>query len=378
MTATEDAAAFTTANLAQYEAVVFLNTTGDVLNDTQQTAFESYIRGGGGYVGVHAAADTEYGWPFYGDARRRLVRLPPGDPAGDVKVEDRAHPATGAPAADLDPHRRVVQLPDQPAHQRPRPGHPGRVVLHRRHHGRRPPDHLVQDDRQRPVLLHRPRAHPGVLRRDGASARSCSAASGTRRSGPRPTAGPRAATPRSTTAPPPAGRSPARAASPTATRTLTSVRRHGPLWYSAKQYTLVLAEGRLAADRRQQLRHLRRLPRTPAPTRGSPSTRATRSRSTRPTPPTAPPAPSTAFKSADIAARDAALNPPGEWNTYELLVEGQRIRVYLNGSADQRLHQHRPGPQPRRVHRHPEPRHRRHGRRSATSGSRSSARPPAT
>jgi hypothetical protein len=38
------------------------------------------------------------------------------------------------------------------------------------------------------------------------------------------------------------------------------------------------------------------------------------------------------FKSADIAARDAALNPPGSWNTYELLVEGQRIRVYLNGS----------------------------------------------
>ena len=67
VTATEDAAAFTTANLAQYEAVVFLSTTGDVLNATQQTAFESYIRGGGGYVGVHAAADTEYDWPFYGD-----------------------------------------------------------------------------------------------------------------------------------------------------------------------------------------------------------------------------------------------------------------------------------------------------------------------
>ena len=66
VTATEDATAFTTANLAQYEAVVFLNTTGDVLNATQQTAFESYIRGGGGYVGVHAAADTEYSWPFYG------------------------------------------------------------------------------------------------------------------------------------------------------------------------------------------------------------------------------------------------------------------------------------------------------------------------
>jgi hypothetical protein len=37
------------------------------------------------------------------------------------------------------------------------------------------------------------------------------------------------------------------------------------------------------------------------------------------------------FKSADIAARDAALNPPGEWNTYELLVEGERLQVFLNG-----------------------------------------------
>jgi len=36
-------------------------------------------------------------------------------------------------------------------------------------------------------------------------------------------------------------------------------------------------------------------------------------------------------KSADIAARDAALNPPGEWNTYELLVEGERLQVFLNG-----------------------------------------------
>jgi hypothetical protein len=39
-----------------------------------------------------------------------------------------------------------------------------------------------------------------------------------------------------------------------------------------------------------------------------------------------------AFKSADIAARDGALNPPGEWNTYELLVEGERLQVFLNGT----------------------------------------------
>src|ERR687892_2674321 len=65
--ATEDSTAFTDANLAQYDAVVFLNTTGDVLTDEQQGAFERYIQAGGGYVGIHAAADTEYGWDWYGD-----------------------------------------------------------------------------------------------------------------------------------------------------------------------------------------------------------------------------------------------------------------------------------------------------------------------
>jgi type 1 glutamine amidotransferase len=61
----EDPERFTPDSLAQYEVVVFLNTTGDVLGPEQEAAFEAYIRGGGGYVGVHAASDTEYEWPFY-------------------------------------------------------------------------------------------------------------------------------------------------------------------------------------------------------------------------------------------------------------------------------------------------------------------------
>lgn len=64
--ATEDAEMFSLENLQQYSAVVFLNTTGDVLNQAQQTAFERYIQSGGGFVGVHAATDTEYEWPWYG------------------------------------------------------------------------------------------------------------------------------------------------------------------------------------------------------------------------------------------------------------------------------------------------------------------------
>lgn len=63
---TTSSSEFTPENLKKYKAVVFLNTTGDVLNDTQQTAFEQYIKAGGGFVGVHAATDTEYEWPWYG------------------------------------------------------------------------------------------------------------------------------------------------------------------------------------------------------------------------------------------------------------------------------------------------------------------------
>ncbi len=63
---TEDASQFTEANLKKYNTVLFLNTTGDVLNNEQQSAFERYIQAGGGYVGIHAATDTEYEWPWYG------------------------------------------------------------------------------------------------------------------------------------------------------------------------------------------------------------------------------------------------------------------------------------------------------------------------
>ncbi len=63
---TEDASMFNEDNLRRYSAVVFLSTTQDVLNTVQQGDFKRYIEAGGGYVGIHAAADTEYEWPWYG------------------------------------------------------------------------------------------------------------------------------------------------------------------------------------------------------------------------------------------------------------------------------------------------------------------------
>ncbi|WP_420810689.1 ThuA domain-containing protein, partial [Jiangella asiatica] len=94
VTATEDAAAFTADNLAQYDAVVFLSTTGDVLNDEQQAAFEGYIAAGGGYAGVHAAADTEYDWPWYGGLVGAYFDSHPQIQPATVTVADRVHPST--------------------------------------------------------------------------------------------------------------------------------------------------------------------------------------------------------------------------------------------------------------------------------------------
>jgi PKD repeat protein len=97
---TEDASIFNAAALARYDAVIWLNTTGDVLNAAQQTAFENYIKGGGGYTGLHSAADTEYDWPFYGQLVGAYFRnYPPGTPAADVMVTDPDdHSTQGLPA----------------------------------------------------------------------------------------------------------------------------------------------------------------------------------------------------------------------------------------------------------------------------------------
>lgn len=76
--ATEDAGAFTDANLARYDVVIWLSTTGDVLDPDQQAAFERYIRAGGGYAGIHAASDTEYDWAWYGGLVGAYFRDHPG------------------------------------------------------------------------------------------------------------------------------------------------------------------------------------------------------------------------------------------------------------------------------------------------------------
>ncbi|GAB3869304.1 hypothetical protein GCM10027610_128430 [Dactylosporangium cerinum] len=330
VTATEDAAAFTTGNLAQYEAVVFLNTTGDVLNDTQQTAFESYVRGGGGYVGVHAAADTEYSWPFYGNLVGAWFASHPAIQQVNSKTENRAHPATAhlpqtwTRTDELYNYQtnprgsaRVLATLDESSYTGGSMGadHPitwcktidsGRSFYTGFGHTQE----SYSDGNFRNELL-------GGIRYASKRAKAdC-----------RPESGYTAIYNGSTT-----GWSQAGPGSFTnSDATLTSTGGMGLFWYSAKQYTSysLKADWRLTGDSNSGIFVGFPNPGTDpwvAVNQGyeiqidatDAADRTTGAVYT--------------FKSADIAARDAALNPAGEWNTYELLVEGQRIRIYLNGS----------------------------------------------
>ena len=90
---TEDAnRVFNDKELAKYKAVIFLLTTGDVLNNDQQAAFEKYIRAGGGFVGVHSASDTEYDWPWYTKMVGYMFRIHPAVQTATIKVENYNFP----------------------------------------------------------------------------------------------------------------------------------------------------------------------------------------------------------------------------------------------------------------------------------------------
>lgn len=92
--ATEDAAIFADASLARYRVVLFLNTTGTLLDDEQKSAFQRYIRAGGGFVGVHSASDTEYDWVWYGRLVGAYFAGHPRVQDAAVAIEDSKHPST--------------------------------------------------------------------------------------------------------------------------------------------------------------------------------------------------------------------------------------------------------------------------------------------
>jgi type 1 glutamine amidotransferase len=93
VTASEDPTLFTDQGLSPFNVVVFLNTTGDVLNPDQQAAFERFIRRGNGFVGIHSATDTEYEWSWYGELVGAYFRAHPEIQPALIRVE-AAHSST--------------------------------------------------------------------------------------------------------------------------------------------------------------------------------------------------------------------------------------------------------------------------------------------
>lgn len=97
VTFTEEADYFTSPQLAEYDAVVFLNTTETIFEDDQREAFKNYINSGGGFVGVHSASDTEYNWPWYGNLVGAYFDNHPNNPnvrEAELIVIDGEHSST--------------------------------------------------------------------------------------------------------------------------------------------------------------------------------------------------------------------------------------------------------------------------------------------
>ncbi|WP_020134955.1 ThuA domain-containing protein [Streptomyces sp. 351MFTsu5.1] len=328
--ASEDPQVFTTGNLGQYKAVVFLSTTGDVLGDAQQTAFEQYIKGGGGYVGIHAAADTEYDWPFYAGLAGALFQSHPAIQSATVKVEDRAHDATAHLGA-------TWQRTDEWYNYRTNPRTTAHVLASLDESsytgGNMSGDHPIAwcKDYQGGRAFYTGGGHTEESFSDAAFRRHLLGgvrwAAGMTEADCRPETG---YTPlfdgTSTTG--------WRQAGPggftLADGSLTSYGGLGMLWYAAKEFTgdySLKLDWKMAGDDNSGV--FLGFPASDDPWSAVDNGYEIQIDATDAADRTTGAV--YGFKSADLAARDAALNPPGEWNTYELKVTGERLEIYLNG-----------------------------------------------
>ena len=93
---TDDSLAFNKKNLKKYAAVIFLSTTGKVLGPAEETAFQNYIRNGGGWVGIHAATDCEYNWPWYNKLAGGYFKSHPKQQEAKLIIVNKNHPSTAA------------------------------------------------------------------------------------------------------------------------------------------------------------------------------------------------------------------------------------------------------------------------------------------
>ncbi len=106
LTATENADLFTPEFLKTFDVVVFLNPTLDVLNEQQQKAFEEFMNTGKGFVGIHASADCEYDWVWYGELNGAFFKTHPPCQEGTVIFENTDH-STMAPFKGMTTYRTI-------------------------------------------------------------------------------------------------------------------------------------------------------------------------------------------------------------------------------------------------------------------------------
>jgi len=92
---TENSSYFTSNILRKYSTIIFLNTTMDILDGEEQKGFKHFINNGGGFIGIHAAADTEYDWPWYGKLVGAYFKNhPPGTSTATITTIDNSHVST--------------------------------------------------------------------------------------------------------------------------------------------------------------------------------------------------------------------------------------------------------------------------------------------
>jgi type 1 glutamine amidotransferase len=330
VTMTEDAAQFNPTNLARFQAAVFLNTTGDVLDPTQQTALENYIHAGGGYVGIHSASDTEHDWPFYGQLVGAFFISHPAIQQATQKIENRAFPGTSGlgqtwartdewynyqtnPRANV----RILSTLDESSYSGGAMGadHPytwcqsfqgGRSFYTGNGHTQA----SYSEPAFRTLILGGIRYAAGRAKADcrpetGYTALYNGSTTGWSQSGP--------------------------GGFTNGDATLTSTGGLGMLWYSTKEfhaYSLKL-DWMMPGDDNSGV-----VVGFPAGSTGDPNQALTQGYEVQiDATDTADRTTGAIYgvKAADQAARDAALNPPGEWNTFELLVQGENLQVFLNG-----------------------------------------------
>ncbi|MGW2067711.1 ThuA domain-containing protein [Streptomyces sp. NPDC001953] len=330
--ATEDAGAFTSKNLKRYDAVVFLSTTGDVLDSVQQSAFEGYIRHGGAYVGIHAAADTEYDWEFYGGLAGAYFQSHPAIQQAKVDVEDRAHPATSELAPTWErtdewynyrsnPRERahVLASLDESSYTGGTMNGDHPIAWCQNYQGGRAfytgGGHTKESYTDPAFLAH---LRGGIAWAIGDAQADCRPENGYRPlfdGTAESLSGWKQAGPGSFTL--------------DDDGSLTSSGGLGMLWYAASpfsRYSLKL-DWKTAGDDNSGVfvgfppsddpwsavdnGYEVQIDATDVPEKTTGSVYG--------------------FRSADLKKRDRALNPPGEWNTYEIRVEGEHLRVWLNG-----------------------------------------------